>query len=327
MLKLDPASKTLVPVSATTLKQANILERQHLQEAILRSWDAYCGELGYEELFLVGSEIVPHDSCQNRIDILALSRDGTPVVFELKRHRDRLQLLQAISYAAMVARWDVARFLRELGGKTDEQSEELRSLLENEGFELRSPEIVVVAESFDPEVILAADWLGEFGVPITAFAVSAVEHGGETLISLDQKFPLPGLDEVYVGRAKVRDPSPQTSWDDALRNVTFSFAQKALETFRKRTDGSPQRRQFDSIYAGSPLGRMRIAFKRNYLKIYVDDQSPEEEGVLNERLGGVIPFKRWGSESTKNSGFTFTVETEAQFKQFLYAVGETNEKP
>jgi len=327
VLKLDPTSKTLVPVSATTLKQANILERQHLQESILRSWDAFCGELGFEELFLVGSELIPHDSCQNRIDILALSRDGTPVVFELKRHRDRLQLLQAISYAAMVARWDAARFIKELAGKSDEQSDELRSLLENEGFELRTAEIVIIAESFDPEVILSADWLGDFGVPISAFAVSAVDHGGETLISLDQKFPLLGLDDVYVGRSVRTQDASIATWDEALKPVTFPFAKRAVEIFRKRIEGSPQRRQFNSIYAGCPLGRMTIAFTKEYLKVYTKHQSPEAEAVLVERLGTVIQFKRWGSESTKNQGFTFAVETEAQFRQFLYAVGEATEKP
>lgn len=325
MLKLDPSTKTLVAVSSTTLTQANILERTHLQEAIVRSWDAFISEIGYEELFLVGSEVVPHDSCRDRIDLLAISREGTPVVFELKRHRDRLQLLQAVSYAAMVAKWDAPRFLGALGTKDDEDAEELRSLLQDEAFELRDPEIVLVAESFDPEVILAAEWLAQFGVPISAFAISGVEHHGDTLISIDQRFPLAGVDDVYVRRTS-RGPglADSSSWDDAVKNVSFPFAKKAADIFRRRIEGSPQRRQFNSIYSGSPLGRMRIAFKKNYLKVYTVDQSPEAEKIIRERLEPVITVSPWGSESTKNSGFTFTVETPEQFDHFLKAVGETN---
>ncbi len=326
MLKIDSASKTLVPVSATTLAQESILERAHLQEAIIRSWDAFCSELGYEELFLIGSEIVPHDSCDDRIDILALSRDGTPVVFELKRHRHRLQLLQALSYAAMVSRWDAQRFLKELGTKGDEDTEELRSLLADAGFELSSPEVVLVAETFEPEVILAADWLGQFGVPITAFALSVVEHRGDTLLSIDQKFPLAGVDDVYVRRSRrAESVEPSTSWDEALRSISFPFARKAVEIFRRRIEGSPQRRAFFSIYAGSKLGRMRINFRQHHFTVYTYIQSAEADQALRENLGDVVPFKRWGSESTKNSGFTFTIETEAQFKQFLRAVGEADE--
>lgn len=326
MLKLDPASRTLLPVSSTTLAQSNILERADLQAAVVRSWNAFCSEMGYEELFLVGSEVVPHDSCRDRIDILALSRDGVPVVFELKRHRDRLQLLQAISYAAMVAKWDTGRFQKELAGKDDEDAEELRSLLSDEAFELGTPEIVLIAETFDPEVILAADWLAEFSVPISAFAVSAVEHGGETLISLDQKFPLAVVDDVYVRRKGNQPPDDEaTSWEEALRSSELPFALEAVKIFRRHSAGSPERRAFFSIYAGSPLGRMRITFKRRHLKIYTVDQSPDAERTLRERLEPGLSIERWGSETTKNSGFTFRIETSLQFKQFLAAVGDTVE--
>lgn len=324
MLRVDPASKTLVPVSSTTLTHENVLERADLQRSIIRSWDAFCSELGYEELFFVGSELIPHDSCDNRIDILALKRDGTPVIFELKRHRERLQLLQALSYSAMVARWDAARFVKEIGGRAGEDADELRSLLAEEGFELSGPEVVLIAESFDPEVIITADWLAEFGVPISAFAVSVVDHGGETLISIDQKFPLVGVDDLYVRRSsRSSKAEPSTSWDEALKNVTFPFAKRAVEVFRNHIGGSPQRRAFHSIYAGSPLGRLSIAFRRNYLKVYTDDQSPQAEQALRSGLGDVIALTKWGSESTKNSGFTFKIETEAQFEHFLRAVGES----
>jgi len=327
MLRIDPSTKELVEVSATTLTEANIMERDGLQNAIIGSWEAFCNELGYEELFLIGSEIVPHDSCDDRIDILALGRNGCPVVFELKRHKHKLQLLQALSYAAMVSHWDAQRFLERLGAKKDEAAEELKSLLNDDDFQLDTPKIVLIAESFDPEVILAADWLSsEFGVPVSAFAVAVTDHKGETLISIDQKFPLPGVEDVYVRRGHRIGSGPNTTtWEEALKSVSFSFAARAVEIFRRRSDGSPHRRAFPSIYAGTPLGRMSIAFKRNYLKVYTAKQSPEAEKALRNGLGDVVPFKKWGGETTANSGFTFTIETEAQFEKFLSAVGETKE--
>jgi hypothetical protein len=121
----------------------------------------------------------------------------------------------------------------------------------------------------------------------------------------------------------ILSPKDDTSWDDALKKVAFPFAKKASDTFRRRIEGSPQRRQFNSIYSGSPLGRMSIAFKKNYLKVYTVDQSPEAERIIRARLEPLIPVSRWGSESTKNSGFTFTVETPEQFAHFLKAVGES----
>lgn len=326
MLKVDANTKTLVPLETSTLKKSNFQERGDLQEWILRSWGAFCSEVGMTELFLIGSEITPHDSCRDRIDILALSRDGAPIIFELKRHRDRLQLLQAISYAAMVAHWTPEHFLRQLGTKSDDETNELRLLLKDGGFELGAPEIVLIAETFDPEVILAADWLSGFHVPISAFAATLVEHRGDTLIGFDQKFPLAGLDDVYVARGGRRVVKEEGSgWDDVLGDLTFSFAKRAIAAFRRHSDGSADRRSFYSIYSGSPLGRMRINCRVNYLKVYTTDQSPEAEETLRQRLGSKFVVERWGNETTKNSGFTFKIETEQQFEKFLEAVDDTEE--
>jgi hypothetical protein len=68
---------------------------------------------------------------------------------------------------------------------------------------------------------------------------------------------------------------------------------------------------------------MSISFKRKYLKVYTGDQSPEAEEALRTHLEPVIPVLSWGNDSTKNSGFTFTIETPEQFDHFLKAVGET----
>lgn len=201
MLKFERSTKSLVPVVTRTLAESQLLERTDLQASIINSWESFSSELGYSELFLVGSEIEPHDACRNRIDILALSRDGNPVVFELKRHRDRLQLLQAITYAAMISKWDARRFSTALGTRSDEGAMELRSLLSDPAFKIGAPEIVLMAESFDPEVILAAEWLDSFNISLSAFSISGVEHQEDTLISIDQRFPLARIDDLYVRRA------------------------------------------------------------------------------------------------------------------------------
>jgi len=308
----------------TTLQKESILERNDLQSAIIQSWEAFCSELGFEELFFIASEITPHDSCENRIDILALSRDGSPVVFELKRSRNRLHLLQALTYAAMISKWDSERYLSELSGSTGEQADELRSLLENDDFEIGIPEVVLVAESFDPEVILAADWLNGFGIPISAFSMTVTSHKGDTLISVDQKFPLLALDDVYEKRSRKKNIAGKpTLWKEVLGKVNYSFAERAVEIFSRLSAGTPSRKTFRALYHQSPLGRVGISFRRSYLKVYTRDQSDEKEKALTKLFGDTIPFSTWGNENTKNKGFTFILETEEQFSLFLKAVGET----
>ena len=122
---------------------------------------------------------------------------------------------------------------------------------------------------------------------------------------------------------RVPESTGAGSWDDVLAHVSFPFARRAVEIFRRRIEGSPQRRSFFSIYGGSTLGRMSISFRKDYLKVYTSDQSAEAEQALRAGLEPMIPVVPWGNERTKNSGFTFKIETDAQFEHFLRAVGES----
>jgi len=62
------------------------------------------------DLFTVGQEIRPSSDVDDRIDVLAIDREGAVVVAELKRGDNKLQMLQAISYTGMVARWSADEF-------------------------------------------------------------------------------------------------------------------------------------------------------------------------------------------------------------------------
>lgn len=116
-----------------------------------------------------------------------ISREGTPVIFELKRNRDRLQLLQAISYAAMVAKWDAARFQQALGAKSDNDAQELRSLLNDDAFQLGAPEIVLIAESFGSSGSLRDDFLVRLPWALTSAVTGEWLprscHAGRTIVS------------------------------------------------------------------------------------------------------------------------------------------------
>ena len=125
-----------------------LLERADLQTLIVRSWEAFANEIGFPSLQLIGEEIRPHDSSGDRIDLLAFDEDvGRGVVIELKRDSHKLQLLQALSYAAMVATWDAERFRDAAGPDADE---DLLNSIEHFDPSL-SPAVMLVAEAFDPE--------------------------------------------------------------------------------------------------------------------------------------------------------------------------------
>jgi len=103
-----------VPATPVTLLEADLQERQHLQEWVL----AHPEILGDERLLTITSEF---GNCQthsgqvdrDRFDVLALDADGRLLVAELKRGPAPDTVLnQTLNYAARVSRFSLDDAIR-----------------------------------------------------------------------------------------------------------------------------------------------------------------------------------------------------------------------
>lgn len=319
MLKFCTKTKTLLGVKQTTLIQQSLLERYDLQQAIVNSWPQFCDELGLGELFFIGQEVTPHFSCQDSIDILAIDGEGSPVIIELKRDKNKLQLLQALSYAAMISSWTVDDYLNQASKLNQHHAEELASILD--GADLSSPRIVLVAESYDPEVILTADFLQSRGLDMTAFEVKLSLFEDSMLMTLNQKYPLPELSEAYTPRTrkKVMKEDKEITWEDVAKAVSYPWAKKAINTFLKKSEGSPHRRGFGPIYKNTPLGSIEsIHFRLDNIIVNVFGRTQENADVIKEKLQ--LPIEPWGRDGEKRSGWAFRLRSEENLNDFLKAV-------
>jgi RecB family endonuclease NucS len=92
MLLVDKKQSRLHPIPSSNLTNQRLLERADLQQMILRSADSFFQEMG-ESLKLLGEEVRPSEFIANRIDLLAIDPSGSVVIIELKRDKDRYQLL------------------------------------------------------------------------------------------------------------------------------------------------------------------------------------------------------------------------------------------
>lgn len=320
MLQLNTQERTLTSIPETTLTTESILERYGLQAAIVSSWKTFCEELG-ESLIFVGQEVNPHVSCRDSIDILALDYDGRPVVIELKRDKNKLQLLQALSYVAMISNWNRDDYLSRLRGK---EGYDAANTILSDGEAMQDPRIILVAESYDPEVILTADFLLQRNIDVEAYSVGAAKLDDRILLSFSKKFPLPGLDDAYVPRARekkeISDESLETTWDDVVKILSFSWASRAIKFFQKFGEGRPDRRYFGAIFKGTPLGSTNgVHIRSDHVIFYFYDRSERQRNLLEELLK--IDVEPWGREGDRKSGWAVRVRSESQFETVVSALG------
>jgi hypothetical protein len=154
------------------------------------------GILGLGPLMLLGRQIVTDQG--SRIDLLALDRDGTLYVVELKRDRTpRETVAQVLDYGAWVRRLSAERLAhlfetgpfansRTLNAAFDEQFEQPLPEIINE-----SHRLVIVASVLDQSTERIVEYLlDDYGVPINVVLFRYFQDG----------------QAEYLGRSWLRDP-------------------------------------------------------------------------------------------------------------------------
>ena len=320
MLKFDINKKEFTSLDHCAMKGENILERYDFQAAIVKSWERVKSALGLPTAFLIGQEIRPHNSVGDAIDLLAFdSEDSSLTVIELKRGKQKLQLLQGVSYAAMVATWGKEELIQSIQRDINPDPEELIDLIN--GNELnKDVKIILVAESYDPEVILAADWLSShYGVFVTVFSASCHKCGNEVIVNLEQRLPLKELQDLYEvrgSRSRPRTPGSEVTWEDVLPKLKYPFANRALELCRKEKEGEPSRRRFGSFRLGlHGYNWITVNFREKYLNIYMGGKPDDAEEEIKRVFGSSTEVLTW------EGGYSFKVTSQQQFESLVKWLG------
>lgn len=311
MLKFDMDNKRFEPLAQGNFKQEQILERYDFQSAIVSSWEQIKHSLNIPDAYLVGQEITPHHSVQNSIDLLAFdSDDSSIIVIELKRDKDKLQLLQSLSYAAMVATWDREKLISQIQYSTVSDSEELVDLINNNPLN-NTVKIILISERYDPEVIITADWLAnQYGMDITAFSVSLYKLEDDTFVNFEQRLPLKELEDVYEKRGfkALKADKSAVTWDDVLPKLEYPFASEALQYCLATKEGDASRRRFVGFRKNiDGFDKVSILVREKYLNIYLEGQPDNAEELLH-RIFGNIEVLEWAR------GYSFKVDNSKQFQ-------------
>ena len=302
MFRVDLSENRLVRLHERRFADLNLRERDHLQEWLVRMPDA----LG-EELLIVQKEFDGFADTRERLDLLALDKEGRLVVVENKLDDSGRDVVwQALKYVAYCSSLKKAEIVEIYQNYLDRWSvgadavanlcdfldvEELDDVVLNAGSEQR---LVLIAANFRKEVTATVLWLLGHGVRAQCFRVVPYSFGEELFIDLQQIIPTPEAADYMIGMA-AKDSEAQSVEGARKRSdrVRHAFWTKALEELRARNVSrfeniSPSTDHWLSCATGVSGCAYSLIFLKNEARVELSLQRSvtEENKWIFDRLQG-----------------------------------------
>lgn len=191
-----------------------IWERQHIEEWIRKSPDI----LG-EELLIVSTEFDQFEGSRDRIDILAIDRQGNLVVIEIKRDPYAAYAdLQSMRYAAMVSSMTIdklipyyikyqKRFFSQNKIDVEEARNQIIEFVEKDDFEdiTNKPRIILCSENFSQEITTTVLWLRQFVVDISCIKFTPYKLENKIVIVPTKIIPLQEAKQYLIDIQKKQE--------------------------------------------------------------------------------------------------------------------------
>lgn len=242
MFQVDRPNNRLRRLEQKTFGELHLREREHLQEWLAHQPDA----LG-EELLIIQKEFDGFDGTRERLDLLALDKDGRLVVIENKLDDSGRDVTwQALKYTAYVSSLTKAQVIdiyqayldrHESGGNAVQaicdflEVAELDEVVLNPGHEQR---LFFIAANFRREVTATVLWLREHQIDARCFKVMPFSFGDELLIDIQPVIPTPEAADFMIGMAEKETEAKAAKGTQQRRHkMRLQFWQLALDTLRK----------------------------------------------------------------------------------------------
>lgn len=290
MFRVDRSQNRLSRLVQKRFSDLNLRERDHLQEWLANQPDA----LG-EELLIIQKEFDGFDETRERLDLLAMDKDGNLVVIENKLDdsgRDvTWQALKYTAYVSPLKTTDIVTIYQQYldrycgGGNAAQQIcdfmevEDLTEVVLNPGNDQR---MIFIAANFRREVTATVLWLLSRGIRAQCFKVTPFMLGDELIIDVKQIIPTPEAADFMIGMSK-KDTEEKIAHDTQKKRhqLRLDFWDAALDQLR--TDGvtlyqniSPTKDHWLSAGSGMRSCPYQMIFSRDEARVEISLQRSDK---------------------------------------------------
>lgn len=299
MYQIDKTTNSITALSSKGFGALGFSERAHLQE-----WIAKCPECLGEELLIIAKEFDGFDETKERLDLLALDKQGGLVVIENKLDdsgRDVVwQALKYASYCSSLSKSQIVTifqtYLSKNGG--GDAQEKIEVFLDKDDFEnviLNSgndQRLVLVAANFRKEVTSTVLWLLQHGIRLQCIRATAFDNGGQLFLNMEKIIPTPEAEDFMIGVAEKEKEQQSTERGLAKREkLRLAFWEQALAALEGAgvtlySNVSPSKDHW--LNAGSGLNgvpyQMIFSQKEARVGLWLSRSNKEENKWIFDRL-------------------------------------------
>lgn len=301
MFRIDVGKNRICPLEARHFAELGFGERQHLQE-----WIANFPQALGEELLIIQKEFDGFDDTRERLDLLALDKQGNLVIIENKLDdsgRDVVwQALKYAGYCANLGKSQIVdiyqRYLERAGcsgEEADSAEERIAEFMEAAEFDEvilnsgQSQRIMFVAANYRKEVTNTALWLIGHGIPCQCFKATPYASGGDLFLKFEQVIPTPEAADYMIGFANKEAEEKRTSQTvKGTQGLREKFWQQTLEAFgqgtcRRFDNRSPSKDCWLNTGSGI-IGGMNYTLVMLKKEVRVEFNMESGDPALNKRV-------------------------------------------
>lgn len=207
MFLVNKEDKTTQEIKDISFKSCGLKERDDLQE-----WISNNPMILGEELLIIQKEFDGFSDTNERLDLLALDKNGNLVIIENKLDDSGKNVVwQAMKYAGYCSSLkndDIKEIYQQYinkKGLNSKAEESITEFLEKADFsEVQlnqdlSQRIILVAREFRKEVTNTVIWARKFGIKIQCIKVIPYQIGEQLVVDTDQIIPVKDIADIMIG--------------------------------------------------------------------------------------------------------------------------------
>ena len=318
MYRINKQDNIIQKLKERKFSDLGFRERDHLQE-----WLAHYPEALGETLLIIQKEFDGFDGTNERLDLLALDKNGNLVVIENKLDdtgKDvTWQALKYVSYCSTLTKTQIVDIYQKYLDKYEDDGdarEMIVDFLEEEDFDSivlnkgTSQRMMFVANNYRNEVTSTVLWLLEQQIQIQCFRATPYSMGDELFLQVEQIIPTPEAKEYMIGiNAKEKESKNSESELKNRHHIRLDFWKQLLEAAKDSNSDlfnniSPSKNHWLSAGSGVRGVPYTFVFLKNAgaIEVYMGRNSTEENKFIFDEL--------YKQKETLEANFGDTLEWE-----------------